>query len=121
MSDNPLDRIPNFNRVSIRAVLVEDGEDLSEALAAAGIVDPIALPVVFGEDQPDIGFGDGITPNLTAVFETDQQEDDFDAAAGHPSSPPESDADHARPSAPVTTTLPSAYGMQPLAPVRQRN
>jgi hypothetical protein len=45
MSDTPPDRIPNFDRVSIRAVVVEDGEDPSQALAAAGIVDPIALPI----------------------------------------------------------------------------
>jgi hypothetical protein len=79
MSDNPLDRIPSFDRVSIRAVVVSDGEDPSHALAEAGIFDPISLPVVFGENQPDFRFGDGITPNLTAVLESDQEVDEFDS------------------------------------------
>jgi hypothetical protein len=67
MSDNPLDRIRDHDRISFSAVVVKDGEDPGPALAAAGIFDPVALPVTFGE--PDIGFGDGITPALTAVLE----------------------------------------------------
>ncbi len=62
MSDNPLDRIPGFDRVSIRAVVVMEGEDPGPALAAAGLVDPVAVPVVFGEGAPDRSFGDGFTP-----------------------------------------------------------
>ncbi len=75
MSDNPLDRIPGLDRVSIRAVVVMEGEDPAPLLAAAGIVDPVAVPVVFGENAPDRSFGDGLTPNLTAVVEFDQQAD----------------------------------------------
>jgi hypothetical protein len=64
MSDDPLDRIPAYNRVSIRAVLVHGDEDPGPALAAACITDPIALRVVMGDD-PHVGgmLGDGITPN----------------------------------------------------------
>ena len=80
VSDHPLDRIPAFNRVSIRAVLVQQGQDPGPALAAAGILNPIAIPVVLGE-QVELSsgiLGDGITPNLTAVLETEYQ-DHFDA------------------------------------------
>ena len=74
MSDNPLDRIPTFDRLSLRAVVVPEGEDPGPALAAAGIVEPIELPIVFGEDPPDRTFGDGLTPNITAVLEQDQSD-----------------------------------------------
>jgi hypothetical protein len=121
MSDNPLDRIPSFDRVSIPAVVVSDDEDLSQALAEAGIFDPISLPVVLGEDQPDFSFADGITPNLTAVLEPDQEVDEFDSTdqpagiqLGSPQSGP-SQQTH-----PATATLPAAYGARPLAPVRPR-
>ena len=50
--DNALDRIPAFSRVSIRAVLVNEGEDPGPALAEARIVNPIAIPVVLGETNP---------------------------------------------------------------------
>jgi hypothetical protein len=121
VSDNPLDRIPSFDRVSIRAVVVRDDEDPSQALSDAGIFEPIALPVLLGEDQPDFSFGDGITPNLTAVLEPDQEADEFDSAdqpAGIQLGP-----DQIRPSRqtrPATATLPAAYGARPLAPVRPR-
>src|ERR1700733_5798448 len=72
MSDNPLDRIPGFDRISLRAVVVAEGEDPGPALAAAGISDPIALPIVFGEAPPDRSFGDGFTPNAAAVLEFDE-------------------------------------------------
>jgi hypothetical protein len=121
MSDNPLDRIPSFDRVSIRAVVVSDGEDPSHALSEAGIFDPISLPVVFGENQPDFRFGDGITPNLTAVLEPDQEVDDFDSteqpASIHGDRAQNEAAQQARP---ATATLPTAYGARPLAPVRPR-
>jgi hypothetical protein len=121
MSDNPLDRIPSFDRVSIRAVVVSDDEDPSQALMEAGIFDPISLPVVFGEDQPDFRFGDGITPNLTAVLEPDQEVDEFDPAnqpASNRGRPAESQP--SQQTRPATATLPAAYGAQPIAPVRPR-
>jgi hypothetical protein len=120
MSDNPMDKLPAHNRVSIRAVLVHEGEDASAALAEAGFTDAIAIPVMLG-DQPDLAggiLGNGITANLTAVLETEQDDD----ASGEPlDSQPASarpNRGNAAPSEPVTTTLPAAYGMQPLAPVR---
>jgi hypothetical protein len=101
--------------------------------AAADIVDPIALPIVFGEGPPDRSFGDGFTPNVVAVLEYDQPEaDDSDSASEDHGSPsdahassagaqpgaPGSASDDASPSRSATTNLPAAYGMQPLAPVR---
>jgi hypothetical protein len=117
MSDNPLDRIPRFDRVSIRAVLVNEGEDASQALSDAGIHDPVAIPVVFGEDRPDITFGDGITPNLTAVLETEQEEEVFDFPPPRAVSSRTSPAQQA---GSATTALPPAYGVRSLAPVRPR-
>jgi hypothetical protein len=121
MSDNPLDRIASFDRVSIRAVVVSDDEDQSQALSEAGIFDPISFPVVFGEDQPDFSFGDGITPNLTAVLEPDQEVGEFDSTdqpAGMQRGPAQSGPSQQTRLA--TATLPAAYGVQPLAPVRSR-
>jgi hypothetical protein len=125
MSDNPLGRIPSFDRVSIRAVLVRDGEDPTQALAAAGIVDPVALPVVLGEGAPDVSFGDGFTPNLTAVLELDAPDDDLASAKPIPSASglgvPANQARSGRNGTPTprsaATNLPTAYGLQPLAPV----
>jgi hypothetical protein len=121
MSDNPLDRLSAFNRVSIRAVLVHDGEDPSAALAEAGIFDPVAIPVVLG-DETDLGggvLGDGITANLTGVLET-EQEDDFDSSPfNQPDNQPGLRPEAAQRGEPVTTTLPAAFGLQPLAPVHR--
>ena len=93
MNDNPLDRIPAFDRISIRAVVVADGENANDALAKAGIVDPITVPVVFGEEAPSAGFGDGMTPNVVAVLEFDPPTDSAreatrDAAARRASDEP---------------------------------
>jgi hypothetical protein len=133
MSDNPLDRIPAFDRVSLRAVMVPEGADPGPALAAAGIVDPIALPIVFGEDPPDRSFGDGFTPNVKAVLEYDQPQvfdsdfasgnrlptaDTLASSAGTQFRAPESAADDEPPSRSATVNLPATYGMQSLAPVR---
>lgn len=137
MSDNPLDRIPSFDRLSLRAVVVPEGVDPGPALAAAGIIDPIALPIAFGEDPPDNTFGDGFTPNVTAVLEYDHEDaagtGDLEGGAfGSASGPDESEVGapegtagsattNQPPSAePSTVNLPAAYGMQPLAPVGQR-
>jgi hypothetical protein len=119
-SDSPLDQLPAHDRVSIRAVLVREGEDPGPALAAAGIVDPVAVPVVVGE-QPDLSggiLGDGVTGNLTGVLETEPGEA-FDVSPGtQPGS-----ARAAREALPWsgqdTSMLPAAYGMQPLAPLRK--
>jgi hypothetical protein len=136
MSDNPLDRIPSHDRISLRAVVVRDGEDPGPALAAAGITDPIALPIVFGGAQPDASFGDGITPNLTAVLELDRGDDDgfprggqgFASGAVGPAADPHGFDPGTRPNPvavaapaprPATLTLPGAYGLRPLAPVRR--
>lgn len=120
MTDNPLDSMHRFDRVSVRAVLVHDGEDPTAALSEAGIIDPIAIPVLIGEDLHPSGgvLGDGITPNLTAVLET-EQEDDFDSSPYTQPKTARRGQATAQPDQPGTTTLPAAFGMQPLAPVRR--
>jgi hypothetical protein len=121
MSDNPLNRIPSFDRLSLRAVVVPTGVDPGPALAAARIVDPIALPIAFGEDPPDNTFGDGITPNVTAVLEYDPEDaaGTSDLQGGAPGGTAGSSTiDQPWSAEPSTVNMPAAYGMQPLAPVR---
>ena len=91
MTDGPADQLAAMNRVSIRAVLAAKGEDVTEALMRAGIINPVAIPVVLGDDAHAVGglLGDGITPNLTGVLELDS-----DDAAGQP------DEDGTRPISP---------------------
>jgi hypothetical protein len=120
MSDNPMDKLPTVNRVSIPAILVEEGEDPSAALAEAGFVNAVAIPVIVAEELDLSGgiLGNGITPNLIGVLETEQEDEpDFspDLQSGAARSVPD-----ATPSVePATTMLPPAFGMQPLAPVRR--
>jgi hypothetical protein len=118
--DNPMDKLPAHNRVSIRAVLVHEGEDPSAALAEAGFANAVAIPVVLGEQSDLSGgiLGNGITPNLTAVLETEQEEA-FDLPLGTQPRSAQAAAGASLPSGPVTAMLPAAYGMQPLAPVRK--
>jgi hypothetical protein len=120
MSDNPLDKVPAHNRVSIRAVLVHEGEDASAALAEARFADTVSVPVVLGE-QPDLSggiLGNGITPDVVAVLETEQGDDVDTSANARPGTarPGRSDV---RSFGPVTSVLPTAFGMRPLAPVRR--
>ena len=89
LAGNPLDKLPAHNRVSIRAVLVHEGEDPSAALAEAGLANAVALPVVLGEQ---LGLssgilGNGITPNLTAVLETEPEVGSDLSFGGQPGSP----------------------------------
>jgi hypothetical protein len=118
MSDNPLDRLPTVDRVSIRAVLVQEGEDPGVALAEAGFADMISVPVVLGEAADPSGgiLGDGITPNPLAVLET-EQEDGLDQAADARSVPVPLVSAAEAPSEPSKPNLPPAFGLQPLAPV----
>jgi hypothetical protein len=41
MTDDPLNSIPTFDRVSIRAVVTSGDESPNQALSEAGIFDPI--------------------------------------------------------------------------------
>ncbi len=114
MSGNQMDNPSAFNRVSLRAVLVSPGDDPGRALAEAGIVDPLSLPVVFGEDPrpPSCILGDGVTPNLVAVLETETGEMRHASPETAGSAP-----DDAPRSGSVTAMLPAAFGAQPLAPI----
>jgi hypothetical protein len=119
MSDDPLSKIPEHDRVSIRAVVVGAGEDPNAALMQAGIYDPVAVPMLMGEES-DFGggiLGDGITPNLTAVLEMDGDEgSDCSNGAQPATAQPQANATPAS----GTSTLPAAFGMRPLAPVWKR-
>jgi hypothetical protein len=67
----------SMNRISIRAVFAAEGEDVAEALTRAGILNPVAIPVLLDqEDAHPVGIllGDGITPNLTGVLELDDDD-----------------------------------------------
>ena len=121
IADDPMDRVVAANRLSLRAVLVSEGEDPTAALAAAGIVDSVAIPVVVAEDLDLFGgmLGDGRTPNLIAVLETEQDDEPRASAATQPSSARSADS-APQPSGSATANLPAAFGMQPLAPVRTR-
>jgi hypothetical protein len=89
MADDATDKLTAMNRVSIRAVLAAEGEDVTAALAQAGILNPVAIPVLLGEDAHTAGaiLGDGITPNLTGVLEPDD-EDAADQGGMRPMAPP---------------------------------
>jgi hypothetical protein len=111
-----------FDRVSIRAILTPEGELPTADLHGAGIFDQISVPVMMGDGLPDMSqglFGDGITPNITAVleFDDDEQAAPWEAArsAAGPNipAPPQDER-------PATTQLPTAFGQQPMAPVRRR-
>lgn len=120
MGDDLLDRVPEYNRLSIRAVLVDEGDDEETALADAGLIDSVAIPVVLGEEpHPADGMlGNGITANLTAVLET-EQEDDLEASDYGQATVARPASDAAQPPEVATTNLPAAFGGQPLAPVRR--
>ena len=118
MSESPLDRIPAYNQGLDRAVLVHEGEEPSPALAATGIVDPIAIPVALDEEIDLAGgiLGDGITPNLITVLETEQH-DEFGSRPYDPPDKAPSQPDAGRPDDPVATTMPEAFGMRSFAPM----
>ncbi len=114
MDDDALDSIPALGRVSVRAVLVRDGEDPGPALAEAGIFEPVAIPVALADGAAMSGgiLGDGITPNLVGVLESDAHQG-FDAAAA--CDPVTQPGPEDLP-APVTTTVPPAFGFRSFAP-----
>ena len=126
---NPMDSLHDFDMVSLRAVVVSDGQDPGVALAEAGILDPVALAMEFDDDPGASSrlLGDGITPNLTAVLEMDASEPSnagFAMPTGQPQDASGSTSAHETGVGPevgtTTTRLPAAFGIQPLAPVRRR-
>ena len=121
MDDDLADALAKANRVSIRAILLPDGEDAAQALAENGIDNPVVVPFIYANETFDSGgvMGDGRTPNVVATLERDQN-DRSNAESG--SSPP---ATHQPVGAaglevPTTMTLPAAFGIKPLAPVWKR-
>jgi hypothetical protein len=115
MTDDAAGNRAAGNRVSIRAVLAVDGEDVTQVLSQAGIFDPVAVPVTLGdaEDPPGGILGDGFTPNLTAVIEPDDLPPDAETDPGRVG-PAQQGKEAATLGAPV------ANGRQPFAPMRGR-
>lgn len=119
MSDDPLDLIPSFARLSVAAVLVSGDADPRAALAEAGITDPVAVEIRIGDTvDPSQGFfGDGVTPNLTAVLETRIRSPAGASPAGQ--QPASRFLGQAARSVPADAiNLPPAFGFRPVAPVR---
>ena len=106
--------MPTIDRISLRAVLVTGDADPSDALKAAGIHDPVVLPVVVDDGS---GSSDqSLTPGIQATLEF-QATDDIaqpEAAAMAP------DAVEPAAAAPRTAMLPAGPLGQALAPVRPR-
>ena len=121
MSDDPLDRIPAFDRISVPAVLVQDGEDADAALNDAGIPDPVAIPVLIGEvSGPFDGSADHqIERGLTGAFEVTV--DDWPSAPAPSVTDRFLEHDSYKELAPRrTANLPDAFGSRPIAPIRIR-
>ncbi len=119
MSDDPLDLLPSFARVSVAAVLVSGDADPRAALAEAGITDPVAVEIRIGDTvDPSQGIlGDGVTPNLTAVLETRNRNSAGACTAGQ--QPASGFLEQAARSVPGDAfNLPPAFGLRPVAPVR---
>lgn len=118
MDDDSLQRFAAASRVSLRAVLIEDGQDPGPALAQAGIFDPVAVPVVLGEDAAVAGgiMGNGMTANLSGTLETEEpavwSASGLDGTAWR-------DAEVPGESAWDGETLSTAGGRRPIAQVRQ--
>jgi hypothetical protein len=117
MNDDPIDRIPSFDRVSVAAVLVREGEDATAALTEAGIIDPIVVEVMLDDGSgTDPGyFGDSVGGNVVAVLETEQA--DYRSAGG--AAKRVTDSDPASGANAGNVNLPRAFGSRPVAPVRR--
>jgi hypothetical protein len=124
MDDDILQRFAAASRVSLRAVLVEDGEDAGAALAQAGIFDAVAVPVVIGADGALPGglLGSGMAANLTGTLEADALAPFDEAGLGSRDRRVpdlEQRVAEAAGGSGGTLTLPAAFGRRPMAPVRR--
>ncbi|MFL5283721.1 MAG: hypothetical protein ACJ8AW_22710 [Rhodopila sp.] len=113
MTDDAAGNRPVGNRVSIRAVLAFDGEDVTQALSQAGIFDPVVVPATLGdaEDPPGGILGDGFTPNLTAAVEPGNSQPDAETDLG--AVEPAQQGNEA-----ATNEAPVAVKVQSFAPIR---
>lgn len=71
--DDPLSQIPAHDRVSIPAILIVEGDDSFASPIAAGIDDPVIIPVTIDADSV-VMMGDCFTENVTAVFIPDDDD-----------------------------------------------
>jgi len=117
MADDFADRLATANRVSIRAVLALQGQDVQQALLESGILDPVTIPYALDDGTPEsaAALGNGMTPNLQATLDLGEEEP--------PTSGGSTQKAPAQPREPVssaTVTAQRAFGQRSLAPIRQR-
>ena len=121
MADDAAARLQAANRVSVRAILTDDGDDVQAALAEAGIFAPVSIPVLVLDDpdEPPGFLGNGITPNVIGVLQADEIPDDqADIQSAAPGQiTPKRQVAAARDS---RTPTPRVSGIHAFAPVRRR-
>lgn len=128
-AEDTAQRLIEAERVSVRVVVVADGEDPTPHLLKAGIVDPVIVPFAWADDERSAGMmGDGRTSGVTATLEFDDEAGESFAQhadpADRPAVNPPSGSNLVSGSDPVSETrtvqLPEAFGLKPMAPVRRR-
>ncbi len=123
MNDDTADRQAKADRVSIRAVLVPDGEDATKALVESGILEPVTIPFICADESFASGgmMGDGRTPNVVATLELDQDEA-ADAVLGvsQPGQQTNATAASTQAAVPRATTPGSTISPRSFAPIRER-
>ncbi len=119
-TQDPAQRLLESERISIKAVLVEAGEDPMPLLREAGITEILSLPVALDADSGTASaLADGWGSSITATWEPDQDEEaDFPTDADPQDTASDDSASHADPATPSRAiNLPAAFGMRPMAPI----
>ena len=119
-TQDPAQRLLEAERISIKAVLVEAGEDPMPLLREAGITEVLSLPAALNADSGTASaLSDGWGSSITATWEPDQDEEaDFSTDADPRDVAPDASASHADPATPArAVNLPAAFGMRPMAPI----
>src|SRR5579871_4982203 len=114
-------RLLASERLSIKAVLVEAGEDPLPLLREAGITEFLSIPVAL---DADIGtataLSDGRGASITAAWEPDQAEESDHSPTDANAQDDEADAGGSNSHVQLrrrAVNLPGAFGLRPVAPV----
>jgi hypothetical protein len=71
--ENTAQRLIASDQVSVRVVVVAEGQDPTPHLLEAGIVDPVVVPFAWADTQASAGvMGDGSTTSVSATLEFDE-------------------------------------------------
>ncbi len=122
MNSELADRLERTERIAIRAILIPDGADPIPLLAQHGMIGAVAIPCLPDDNTPHAAgaMSDGLQRGLQATLIMDQ--DGAGSIEGSEAGMAEMTAS-AVPDEAVSPTatamLPSAYGMQPMAPTRR--